>query len=136
MNEECILLWDPPINKGTVGRRFAGSAEAEAWAVAHLDPPGWPINRRIVPAKGFDPSGLHLFRLDHDDALEASTVLAQNLRTSIGSCLLAIGVGREGNEQILHVMLVRSVPRHLGPIPSVFRGIQVRVKKTGTPVTR
>lgn len=58
-----LLLWDPPINKGTVGMHFASDAEANDWYCSNLAPmEGWPIFARLVPEEGFvAPEGLFSF---------------------------------------------------------------------------
>lgn len=46
-----LVLWDPPINKGTVGRKFDTRTEAEEWAKINLEASGWPMNIRIYPTR-------------------------------------------------------------------------------------
>jgi hypothetical protein len=58
-----ILVWDPPINKGSVGMHFDTAAEANDWYCSNLAPmSGWPIHARLVPQEGFvSPEGLFSF---------------------------------------------------------------------------
>lgn len=47
-NDPFMVLWDPPINKGTVGKEFATEEAAERWADEHLRVTGWPMNIRVL----------------------------------------------------------------------------------------
>lgn len=44
-----LVLWDPPINKGTCGTVFATEEEAKKFVELNLAPPGWPTNIRVWP---------------------------------------------------------------------------------------
>lgn len=127
-----VLLWEPPINKGVRGRRFSDAEDAEAWASIHLDPPGWPVNRRTVDLDGFEPPpGLFLY--DHDDPAEAGKTLDSAMRAVLGDMLVAVGVGSDGGGPVLHVMIARVVPRMDSLVPDVHRGIPVQIVRTGRP---
>jgi hypothetical protein len=51
MKHRFVVLWDPPINKPSVGCIF--DTYEEAWSFVHnqLEPSGWPMNVRVIQAE-------------------------------------------------------------------------------------
>lgn len=48
MKTRFVVIWDPPINKGTVGCIFDTHDEAWGFVRDHLEPSGWPMNIRVI----------------------------------------------------------------------------------------
>lgn len=47
-DEHWVVLWDPPINKGTVARVFHDEGKAWSFVRERLEPSGWPMNVRVI----------------------------------------------------------------------------------------
>lgn len=53
-----LLLWDPPIDKGTIGLEFKKIEDAYKYSKEHLKLLGWPMNIRVTSKEGFVPPTL------------------------------------------------------------------------------
>jgi hypothetical protein len=49
-DEHWVVLWDPPVNKGTVARVFHDESKAWSFVRERLEPTGWPMNIRVIHA--------------------------------------------------------------------------------------